>query len=86
MTWRSWFLSQFWPNTDSHYDYAEKVIAQAEKNQEIASKKSRRKTYENQTYKNAERVKKTFELGQIVAHRQLQVATGSAMSLKPKIH
>ncbi len=30
-------LLQFWPNTDSHSDYAEKVIAQAEKNREIAS-------------------------------------------------
>jgi hypothetical protein len=77
-------LLQFWPNTDSHSDYAEKVIAQAEKNREIASKRAEEKRMKNHTYKNADRVKKTFELGQIVAHRQLQVATGSAMSMKPR--
>jgi len=77
-------LLQFWPNTDSHSDYAEKVIAQAEKNREIASKRAEEKRMKNRTYKNADRVKKTFELGQIVAHRQLQVATGSAMSMKPR--
>ena len=38
----------------------------------------------NRTYKNQARVSKTFELGQIVAHRQLQLATGPNMSMEPK--
>ncbi len=35
-------------------------------------------------YKNIHRVSKEFKLGQIVAHRQLQLATGVAMGMKPK--
>jgi len=77
-------LLQFWPNTESHTDYAEKIIPLAIKNREIAAKRAEEKRKKNRTYKNADRVIKTFQLGQIVAHRQLQVATGSAMSMKPR--
>ena len=77
-------LVQFWPNTDSHNEYAEKIIAIAQKDREIAAKRAETKREKNRTYKNANRVKKEFRVGQIVAHRQLQVATGSAMSMKPR--
>ena len=77
-------LLQFWPNTASHSDYIEKIIPIAEKNRELSNKRAESKRLKNRTYKNADRVQKTFQLGQIVAHRQLQVATGSAMSMKPR--
>jgi hypothetical protein len=77
-------LIQFWPNTDSHSDYAEKIIPIAQKGREIAAKRAEQKREKNRTYKNVDRVKKVFQLGQIVGHRQLQVATGSAMSMKPR--
>ena len=77
-------LIQFWPNTDSHSEYAEKIIPIAQKGREIASKRAEQKREKNRTYKNVNRVKKVFQLGQIVGHRQLQVATGSAMSMKPR--
>ena len=79
-------LLQFWPNTDSHDDYAQKIFPLAEANREKAAKRADEKRMKNRTYKNVDRVKKTFQLGQIVAHRQLQVATGSAMSMKPRFN
>ena len=77
-------LVQFWPNTDSHAEYAEKIIKIAQKDREIAAKRAETKREKNRTYKNANRVKKEFRVGEIVGHRQLQVATGSAMSMKPR--
>ena len=77
-------LIQFWPNTDSHAEYAEHIIPVAQKNRELAAKRAEEKRLKNRTYKNADRVQKKFQIGQIVAHRQLQVATGSAMSMKPR--
>ena len=79
-------LLQFWPNTDSHDDYVEKIFPLAEANREKAAKRAEEKRMKNRTYKNVDRVKKKFQLGQIVAHRQLQVATGSAMSMKPRFN
>ena len=76
-------LIQFWPNTTSHSDYMEKIVPLAENNRKIAERRAIEKRSKNRTYKNIMRTKKVFQLGQIVAHRQLQVATGSAMSLKP---
>ena len=40
-------LVQFWPNTDSHNDYAEKVIAIAQKDREIAAKRAEQKREKN---------------------------------------
>jgi hypothetical protein len=40
----------------------------------------------NRTYKNQAQVSKTFELGQIMAHHQLQLATGPNMCMKPKFN
>jgi len=77
-------LLQFWPNAKDHSQYAELIIPQAERNRTLANDRAIRKRSQNSTYKNTTRVKKQFEIGQIVAHRQLQLATGSAMGMQPK--
>jgi hypothetical protein len=77
-------LLQFWPNFVSHSEYVEKIFPHTEKIQERAQQRANHKKDKNRTYKNQSRVSKTFELGQIVAHHQLQQATGQNMSMKPK--
>ena len=77
-------LLQFWPGTRSHSDYMEKIIPLAEKNRQLASDRGEKKREKDRSYKNIHRVSKEFKLGQIVAHRQLQLATGVAMGMKPK--
>jgi len=77
-------LLQFWPNFDSHSQYMEKIFPEAEKMREKHQQRANHKKDKNRTYKNQSRISKTFELGQIVAHRQLQLATGPNMSMKPK--
>ena len=76
-------LLQFWPNFNSHSEYANKIIPLAEERRKIAQKRAEKKKDKNRTYKNQSRIDKTFELGQIVAHKNLQVATGSYKSFKP---
>jgi len=79
----SYDLLQFWPNVSSHSEYAEKIIPLAENNRLKHFQKGEQIRTKNLTYINTSRVKKVFQLGQIVAHRQLQVATGPAMGMKP---
>jgi len=61
-------LLQFWPNTDSHDDYVQKIFPLAEANKIKAAKRVDEKCMKNCTYKNVDRVKKKFQLGQIFAH------------------
>jgi hypothetical protein len=68
----------------SHSEYVEKIFPQAEKIREKAQQRANHKKDKNRTYKNQSRVSKTFELGQIVAHCPLQLATGPNMSMRPK--
>ena len=77
-------LLQFWPNARSQTDYAEKVFAVIEERRRKAQEKSDLNKEKNRTYKNTSRIKKVFRVGQVVATRQLQVATGPNSSLKPK--
>ena len=77
-------LLQFWPGARSQSDYAEKIIPIAEEKRRLAQERGEKKRDKNRSYKNVHRVIKQFLLGQIVAHRQLQLATGSAMGMKPK--
>ena len=77
-------LLQFWPGARSHSEYIEKMVPLAEEQRRTALARGERKREKDRSYKNAHRVAKEFKLGQIVAHRQLQLATGSAMGMKPK--
>jgi hypothetical protein len=60
------------------------IMPIAEKMRKTATDRADKAKARNRTFKNQGRVKKKFELGQLVAHRQLQLATGSAMGMKPK--
>ena len=77
-------LLQFWPGARSHSEYMEKIVPIAERHRQEARNRGDRKRERDRSYKNVNRVLKEFKLGQIVAHRQLQLATGSAMGMKPK--
>jgi hypothetical protein len=45
-----------------------KLLLKQKRIEKLHQKRAEEKGMKNQTYKNADRVKKTFELGQIVAH------------------
>ena len=77
-------IIKFWPNFDSHSEYIEKMFPLAEKNRTLAQERAENKKEKSRSFKNQSRIVKKFELGQIVAHRQLQLATGPNMSMKPK--
>ena len=77
-------LLQFWPGARSHAEYMEQIVPLAEENRQKALERGDKRRQKNRSYKNIHRVVKQFQLGQIVAHRQLQLATGTAMGMKPK--
>ena len=77
-------LLQFWPGAHSHAEYMEQIVPMAEENRQKALERGDKRREKNRSYKNVHRVIKQFQLGQIVAHRQLQLATGAAMGMKPK--
>ncbi len=62
----------------------QKMSLLKQKSMEKLRKMSRQKCMKNCMHKNADRVNKTFQLGQVVAHRHLQLTTESAISLKPR--
>ena len=79
-------LIQFWPNARNPDDYMQQIIPLAEEMREIAQDRANKAKARNRSYKNQSRVDKKFLLGQLVMHRQLQVATGSGMGTKPKFN
>jgi hypothetical protein len=79
-------LLKFWPNAKYHSDYMEKIVPYAKKILAISHKRAEKAKGLNRSYKNQSRVNKRFQLGQVVAHRQLQVATGSGMGMKPRFN
>ena len=72
-----------WINGDEKY-FVENIFQVTEENRKRALKKMEKKTKENKTYKNQTRTLKTFELGTLVNHKQLQVSTGKGSDYKPK--
>jgi len=78
-------LIQFWPNARSHDEYVEKIFDEIEKKREISQQRSEENKERNRNYKNRDRIKKDFKVGEIVACRQLQVSTGPNSSMKPKL-
>jgi hypothetical protein len=77
-------LLQFWPGTRSHNQYMETIVPEAERMRKRARERQIAKSKTNRSYKNATRHLKQFQLGQIVAHRQLQLSTGAASAMKPQ--
>ena len=77
-------LLQFWPHVKDQNEYMEQIGPYAEKIRAQSQLRSDKAKGRNRTYKNQSRVKKKFQLGDMVAHKQLQLATGTAMGMKPK--
>jgi hypothetical protein len=77
-------LLQFWPNATDPADYMKKIMPVAEKMRERSQCRADKSKSRVRSFKNLTRIKKQFLIGQSVAHRQLQVATGPGMGMKPK--
>jgi hypothetical protein len=77
-------LLQFWPGARNHGQYMESIVPEAEKMRKLARDRAISKSKSNRSYKNTTRHLKQFQLGQIVAHRQLQLSTGAASAMKPQ--
>lgn len=77
-------LLQFWPNATTHEQYMELIVPKAEEARQKAKGIAERENERVTTYKNKNRATKTFKIGEIVLHKQLQLATGANMGMKPK--
>jgi len=77
-------ILEFWPNVPSQQEYLDtiepKVTAMRQEMRRIINRQARNQ----RTYRNKTRVSKEFKPGDIVLHRQLQVATGTGSSLHPR--
>jgi len=72
-----------WINNDEKY-FVDNIFEITEKARNSANLKMKKKSNENKTFKNINRVLKTFELGSLVLHRQLQKSTGKGSDYKAK--
>jgi hypothetical protein len=79
-------LIQFWPNAIDPADYMQKILPIANKIREKSAQLSEQKKEKDRTYRNQDRIEKSFNVGDLVAHRQLQVATGTGMGMKPRFN
>jgi hypothetical protein len=71
------------PTRASEKDYIEFIMTKAQKARSQISKNMEAKKKMAQTYKNKDRILKTFEHGALVMHRQMQVSTGTSSKWKP---
>ena len=77
-------LLQFWPNAKSQQEYMDLIVPLANEARDAAKEKAIRENDRVLTYRNKNRATKTFKIGEVVLHKQLQHATGSNMCFKPK--
>ena len=77
-------LLQFWPNARSQEEYADHIFPLIEEKRNKTQERSEANKEKNRNFKNVNRIKKEFKIGQIVACCQLQVSTGPNSSMKPK--
>ena len=76
-------LIELWPQFSDRDEYMDKIVPRAAEARKIARERALEKTKRVMTYRNQNRREKTFNPGQIVIHRQLQVSTGQGGALKP---
>jgi len=76
-------LIQLWPDSENTDKYIENIIKLASSRRREAQEKVQRAKKNTITYRNKSRRLKSFETGQLVLHRQLQVSTGTGGSLQP---
>ena len=77
-------LLQFWPKAQTQEDYMDLIVPLANEARKNANDKAIRENERVLTYRNKNRSTKTFQIGEVVLHKQLQVATGTNMGMKPK--
>ena len=76
-------ILQIWPNIDDTDTYIKQISQFAQKRRQEAREKIDKAKTNTITYRNKNRRSKTFQLGQLVLHKQLQVSTGTGGSLQP---
>ena len=77
-------LLQFWPKAKTHQEYMDLIVPLANKARDKANEKAIKENERVLTYRNKNRSTKTFQVGEVVLHKQLQLATGTNMGMKPK--
>ena len=84
ITPRSSDLIQMWPAATNVEEYIKLIVPIAEEARKKAFDASRAENERVLTYRNKNRATKTFKIGEVVLHKQLQLATGKNMGMKPK--
>ena len=79
-------LLQFWPKAKTQQEYMDLIVPLAVKARAAANEKAIKENERVLTYRNKNRSTKTFQIGEIVLHKQLQLATGPHMAMKPKFN
>ena len=77
-------LLEIWPNSSDPQEYMDIVVDRAEQQRQQIIERRSHTGNSNRTYRNQTRVRKEFQIGDIVECRQLQVSTGPNSSLKPR--
>jgi hypothetical protein len=77
-------LLQFWPKAQTQEDYMDLIVSLANEARKNANDKAIRENERVLTYQKKIQLTKTFQIGEVVLHKQLQVATGTNMGMKPK--
>ena len=77
-------LLEIWPNASDPQEYMDIIVERAEQQRQQITERRTNIGSSNRTYRNQTRVRKEFQIGDIVACRQLQVSTGPNSSLKPR--
>ena len=77
-------LFQLWPNCNNPEEYMDIIIPQATEARRKARERQEKAMKQKITYRNIGLSKKTFEPGQIVLQRNLQLATGPGKAMQPK--
>ncbi len=76
-------LLQIIPTKSTEKEYIEHILNKAKQARDEVRKNMEVKKKQSQTFKNKDRILKTFEQGSLVMHRQLQVSTGTSSKWKP---
>ena len=76
-------LIALWPVQGLPNEYLDHIVPRAEKLRELHQKRVDKNAKAQRTYKNKSRELKSFKIGQLVLHRQMQLATSSANAFNP---
>ena len=77
-------LLQFWPNVPSPQAYLDTIEPKVKSIRDETRRRINKAADKQRTFRNKSTVSKKFQLGELVLHRQLQVATSVGNSLTPR--